>query len=135
MELKLGKSKNKVLVDKLFVNKVVKKAPLYIWFNNLTFSDFIFLEKMNNAIFNDCDIFGTSNSSLDYKKNILFYNETDKNIYLYCGCFISVLEKDRCSLKYDKLYKIERKKYKKLLENVIKSEIRKEKISLLLNEY
>jgi hypothetical protein len=137
-------------IDKVFVNKQYKPAfsigsKVKIWFNNLTFSDYVFLDKMSSDIYSDCGLEGVLKSPQHYKKNLLFVNGGEisqsnnshtisPSVNLYAGCFISVLEKDRCLFSYDKTYQIMWEEYEQSLVKVIQKEIRKEKISTLLHE-
>jgi hypothetical protein len=133
-------NKTKLNVDKVFVNKQIKVMPVgtkvQMWFNNLTFSDFVFLEDMSGDMFDNYGFDDFKKPFSSYKKNIVFVNdkEVKGNVTLYCGCFVNVLEKDRCLLSFDRKYVLELNKFQETFKGEIKKEIRKEKIANLLNE-
>lgn len=128
-------------VDKVFVNKQIKVMPVgnkvQIWFNNLTFSDFVFLEDMNGDMFDNFGFDDFKKPFTAYKKNLVFVNNREDSkgsAILYCGCFVNVLEKDRCLLSFDCKYVLELKKFQESFKGEIKKEVRKEKIANLLHE-
>ncbi len=129
-------------IDNIFTNKIVKKKPFdtkrQIWFSNLSLSDYTFLEDLYKSSNDEFDYFGTHTQTptTAYKKNLLFVNDfhTEKpSLFLFVGCMVTILEKDRGLISYDISHEINLKNGNKHLENVINSTLRKTIISNLLD--
>jgi len=127
MFLEIGKEKK--IIDKLFVDKKIHMMPINkkmnLWVNNLSFFDYSFFETLNQT-------------DTMFKMNLLFINDRFKKkksrLVLYNECYINILEKDRCIIKFKNVYNIHWSEYKKYLEPFIITEQRKEKIINLLHE-
>ncbi len=137
--MKIKISKQEIEIDKIFVNKkysiaILKGSKLKLWFNNLSFSDYVFLDKMGDDTFSSCGLDDIYKAPKDYKKNLLFINTNKMECNLYLGSFVNTLEKDRCLLSYDSSLPLVWSKYSEVLNKYVNAEIRKEKISTLLHE-
>jgi hypothetical protein len=127
MFLEIGKEKK--IIDKIFVDKNIHNMPINkkmnLWINDLKFYDYSFFEKINeNQNFTKINLLFVSDRFKKKKSKLLLYNE----------CYINILEKDRCIIKFKNVYNIHWSQYKNYLEPFVVSEQRKEKIINLLHE-